>query len=316
MTRALYQSHSDTEKGMVDSSHRLARLNIPSNLTDAVVLDIGCNEGFFCNIAAERGAKQVIGIDGDAAPLAYARQRYPSQAIEFRHQSWNFLPVGLFDLVLWTSAMHYEQDPLTVLREIRRRLKPNGILILECGAVYSDEREMILVQRHDGTQIYPSIRLLKEHLLDDFAWRHVAPGELVGSDPVPRHVFHCTPRRPTILVLRGASGHGKTVMASSLKTSATKVISLDMFMYRVSSAKHHHSAFEKHIKAHHTGNNLSELYDSIDAAGLTIEYAKALARMIAPSDYVVVIDGYMTDTQFAQLERVTGHTVRMWDACR
>jgi SAM-dependent methyltransferase len=314
MSRALYQSHSDTEQGMVDSAHRLARLQIPDNLAGASVLDIGCNEGFFCNIAAQRGATRVVGIDGDGAALAFARQRYASKGIDFRQQTWATIPDGPYDLVLWTSAMHYEHDPLTVLRRVHQVLRPGGTLILECGAVSSDIREMVPVQRHDGTPIYPTTRLLKEHLLKDFAWREASPQEFIGSDPVPRYVFHCRRKTTMLIVFRGNTGDGKSYAAQTLCASATKTVSLDLFVYRILCAKHHHTPFEKFIKANHTGADLTALYQRIDADGLTTDYAEALARTIAPSDDLVVIDGYMTDAQVSALELATRSKVKLWEA--
>jgi SAM-dependent methyltransferase len=314
MTRALYQSHSDTEKGMVDSASRLVRMMLPQRLDGAAVLDIGCNEGFFCGLAAERGAVQVIGIDADPVALAFARQRYPQRQIEFRQQPWRTLPDGPFDLVMWTSAMHYEPDPLSVLREVARRLKPGGLFVLECGTVATDARETLPVQRHDGTHLYPSMRLLREHLLRDFAWREVAGAEMAGSDPVPRYVFHCSPKRPTVIVFRGRPGQGKSVAAWSLHRSATKTILLDLFLHRVATAKYHHTRLEKFIKENNTGRNLGLLYEGIDTADLTSDYAQSLARTIAPSDEMVVIDGYMTDAQFTALQKACGGHVKLWDA--
>jgi SAM-dependent methyltransferase len=316
MSRVLYQTHSPAERGMVDSLHRLERLMMPAALDGSVVLDIGCNEGFFCGLAAERGAKRVIGIDGNEQALNFAKGRYPSSRVEFRLQKWSSLPDEVFDLVIWTSAMHYEQDPLSVLREVHRRLAPDGLLILECGAVSSQVKEMVPVQRHDGTHIYPSLQLVEDYFLEDFAWRQVAAPETVGSDPVPRYVFHCTPRKAMIMVFRGKSGAGKSVASAMFSSTATKKISLDLFVFRIAAAQFQHSEFEQFVRRNHNGSNLTELYESIDANGLTSSYIALLTRTIASSDRLVIIDGYMTDIQLDELSRLTGSYARIWDAGR
>lgn len=309
-----YQSHSDSEKGMVDSAHRLARLGIPDDLQGATVLDIGCNEGFYCNVAAQRGAAQVIGIDGDPKPLEFARQRYPNPAIEFRHQHWARLPEGEFDLAIWTSAMHYELDPLAVLEQVRHRLKPNGFLILECGVVASHKNEMIPMQRHDGTCWYPSRRFMEEYLLSGFAFRQIGPPELIGTDPVPRYVYHCKRRIPTLLVFRGKTHAGKSSAAMALYESATKVIELDLMIYRISSGKYHNTKLEKYIKEKNTGYNLTSLYEGIDDQGLTEEWADLLSKTVAGSDKLVIVEGFITDKQCNALQRLTRGRVKFWDA--
>ena len=48
---------------------------------------------------------------------------------------------GPFDVILWSSAMHYEQDPARVLANIADRLTPGGMLILECGIVPGTARQ-------------------------------------------------------------------------------------------------------------------------------------------------------------------------------
>jgi 2-polyprenyl-3-methyl-5-hydroxy-6-metoxy-1,4-benzoquinol methylase len=150
MNFPFYQSHEGVV-GMSDSRHKWERLQVPEDLTGRTVLDIGCNEGLITSWLAQRNAEKVIGIDFDKPRIEYARLTYPAPNISFLCQSWSPLPDGRFDLVLWTSAMHYEKDPKSVLQNIWRQLKPDGLLILECGYVGSSGREMIPVTRHSDT---------------------------------------------------------------------------------------------------------------------------------------------------------------------
>src|SRR5215208_4426819 len=88
-----YQSFSD-EGGSSDSAGKLAALQMPADLEGKRVLDIGCNEGFFAIEAKNRGAAEVIGIDGDGAAIERAHARHPE--ITFLHQGWESLPPGPF----------------------------------------------------------------------------------------------------------------------------------------------------------------------------------------------------------------------------
>src|SRR4051794_24568346 len=116
-TQRTYQSHGD-QPGVSDSQRKLERLQIPADLTGKRVLDIGCNEGVFCAVFAKRGAKEVMGIDRNKSALDFARQHYGHLPITFHQQSWDQLPDGPFDLVLWSSAMHYAANPGEILGAI------------------------------------------------------------------------------------------------------------------------------------------------------------------------------------------------------
>ena len=314
MTYQRYQTHSPGEKGMVDSQHRLGRLQLPADMRGKAMLDIGCNEGFFCNVVAERGAAKVVGIDVSEGALSMARDLYGKRNIEFRHQPWTRLPDDVFHLVLWSSGMHYERDPLLVFRQVADRLAPGSLFVLECGVVQEGSKEMVLVQRHDGSFWYPTKRFLEEYLLYDFTFRQIGPGELIGTDPVPRFVYHCRKRRTSVIVFRGPTGTGKSAAAQSLYQAATKVIALDVFVYRIRFATHHHTDLQKYIRDNHRHTGLTELYTGIDDKGLTEEWTKLLAQGVAATDRVVIIEGYLTDKQVSALRTALQGRAKFWVA--
>ena len=170
----MYQSHGDSPPGMSDSQRKLTRLHLPQNLSGKQVLDVGCNEGFFCAIAAERGASRVVGLEHNRESLDVARQKYGHDSIEFLLQDWRSLPRGPFDFVLWTPAMHYEADPARVFRNIAEVLAPDGILVLECGVFEAPGKEMVLAHRHSDVRWYPTLPFLLDVLLSVFSVRRVA----------------------------------------------------------------------------------------------------------------------------------------------
>ena len=311
-----YQTHDPNTKGMSDSFNKLERLRFPAKLDGKSFLDIGCNEGFFCNVAASRGAARVVGIDFVKKSLDTARELYPHPKIEWHHQTWDVLPQGPFDVILWSSAMHYELDPLKVLRNIADILTPTGMLILECGIVPGTAKEMVLTQRHSDARWYPTEDFLTNELLKPFGFRRVAWPETTPGDPIPRSVYHCTRRQPLVLLVRGATHHGKSSLARQLAPAATKVIGLDSFVYRIAHAGYQHGKLGPFLKANFNANDLTALYEGIDTAGLTQEYAALLAQCVAESDGTVVIEGFMTDRQAAAMsDAVRGRAV-VWDATR
>jgi SAM-dependent methyltransferase len=301
---------------MPTAARKLERLRFPTDLNGQAVLDVGCGEGLFCAVAAQRGAAKVIGIDISAAAINEAKVRYESSVIHFSRQDWHNPPDGSFDLILWLSGSHYERDPAAMLRQLSRLLAPNGLLILECGVASGSTKEMVSVQRHSDTRWYPTYPLLKDLLGPDLAFREVSGAELTEGDPIPRLVFHCRKLLPTLLLIGGASTHGKSSFANTLSGSATKVISLDLVLYRIKSAKYHHTNLQEFIRDKHDDQDLSKIYYGIDEAGLTDDYAAFLAELVAPTDRLVIVEGLMTEPQVTALTKQLQGGAVVWESTR
>lgn len=311
-----YQTHDSSASGVSDSNRKLERLGIPQNLSGASVLDIGCNEGFFSAYMANHGAK-VTAIDYTKSAIEFAKIRYGSLGIDFRHQSWTALPEGPFDLILWTSAMHYEPDPGSVLRKIERILAPDGLFVLECGVRDKTHRkEMELVQRYSDALWFPTMSFLTEELLSSFAARQMTQGEKTGGDPTPRYVFHCTKRLPVVLLVRGRHRDGKTSLTSYLSRSTSKIVSLDHFVSRLAASPCHHSDVSRMFASKQPLNDLGSLYREIDERGLTEPYVNMLSQTVTPSDRFVVFEGDMTDPQAQAIEKALNKRAIVWDARR
>lgn len=176
-------------------------------------LDVGCNEGFFCGFAAHQGARRSMGIDHSRRFIERARARFPT--CEFVHQSWDELPDAKFDAILLASALHYAEDQPDLLRRLIKRLKPDGVLILELGIVSSKKSEWVRVKRGDDYRLFPTMPLLRE-ILKDYAWKWMGPSVSQSGDPVARHVLHISAKRPIAYLLLQPPAYGKSSIASSL----------------------------------------------------------------------------------------------------
>ena len=99
------------------------------------VLDVGCGGGLDVFLAAEFAgpAGRAVGLDLSPEMLARARGALagrPSAPIEFAEGSAEALPFpdGSFDLVLSNGALNLVPDKERAFREIRRVLRPGGVL--------------------------------------------------------------------------------------------------------------------------------------------------------------------------------------------
>lgn len=110
---------------------------------DKKVVDIACGEGygssFLSNIASE-----VTGVDIDAGVVKFASEKYRKQNLKFKQGSAAQIPVedNWADVVVSFETIEHHDQHEKMIREIRRILKPDGILIISTPdrRYYSDER--------------------------------------------------------------------------------------------------------------------------------------------------------------------------------
>ena len=96
------------------------------------MLDIGCGTGVLLKALADASPGTVLtGIDATREMLATARQRLPA-CVRLHQARAEQLPFGeaSFDAVISCNMFHYIRQPQTALQEMRRVLKPAGMLII------------------------------------------------------------------------------------------------------------------------------------------------------------------------------------------
>jgi len=93
------------------------------------LLDIGCGVGRFVKMALEQGFN-ATGIDRAPGALAYAEKYYGLRLIQGEAESIP-VPDKTYDIVTLIHVIEHSRNPLSVLREVRRVLKPGGILFIE-----------------------------------------------------------------------------------------------------------------------------------------------------------------------------------------
>ncbi len=93
---------------------------LPDSLAEAMVLDVGCSDGFFSIAAAQRGAKRVVGIDileHRIRNLAFASEHLGLSCIEPRLQSvYTLESDAQYSYGLMLETLHTLEHPLLALK--------------------------------------------------------------------------------------------------------------------------------------------------------------------------------------------------------
>lgn len=101
-------------------------------------LDVGCADGTLTNKIAQLLPKaKVVGVDVYMQALSLARKKYPR--LSFIKANAHNIPFekDSFDLVVCFETIEHVVDPLQVLRELRRVLKPEGqaVIVMDSGSL-------------------------------------------------------------------------------------------------------------------------------------------------------------------------------------
>lgn len=96
-------------------------------------LDIGCSTGFISDALHKAGA-EVTGLDIDEPGLEAARERFGDK-IEFICAGGEDIPAApqSFDIVIFNHIYEHVVDPDAVMTDIRRVLRPDGVVYLGLG---------------------------------------------------------------------------------------------------------------------------------------------------------------------------------------
>jgi SAM-dependent methyltransferase len=136
------------------------------------VLDAGCGSGYGAAMLAEAAAF-VTGVDVAPEAIQHAREHYPASNVRFLEASCAALPLtdGAVDLVVAFEVVEHLQDWRAFLREARRVLARDGLLVISTPnrAYYAESRRLsgpnpYHVHEFDAGEFCSELQLLFPHV--------------------------------------------------------------------------------------------------------------------------------------------------------
>lgn len=163
--------------GNLELEHRHRYLLAARAVAGRTVLDIACGEGYGSAMLAQAAAK-VTGVDISQEVIAHAQAKYRAGNLDFRRGSCTAIPLqdACVDAVVSFETIEHHDQHLAMMREIKRVLKPGGVLIISSPdkLEYSDRPQYS--NPHHVKELY---RGEFEKLLDAFFKGHVIYGQRV-----------------------------------------------------------------------------------------------------------------------------------------
>ena len=121
------------------------------DLSDRLVLDVGCGNGYYAwRMLAER-PRLVIGVDPSQKFLMQfhaAKHFLPNAPIEYLPLRDEDLPqrLGCFDTVLSMGVLYHRKSPFAHLEQLLQCLRPGGELLLETLVIEGDINQVLVPQ--------------------------------------------------------------------------------------------------------------------------------------------------------------------------
>ena len=144
----------NTEGARKSFAHPLNLRRIRQWLTeDSLIVDFGCGYGRCLGELLQAEYTDLVGFDFSPAMIAAARQQFPEIAFEQLESTSLPLPDGSVDAVLLFSVLTCvptDEGQRAIIAELRRVLKPGGLLYISDLWVQEDERNLTRYTRDEA----------------------------------------------------------------------------------------------------------------------------------------------------------------------
>ncbi|MDE1465173.1 glycosyltransferase [Spartinivicinus poritis] len=118
-------------EGIINLEHWHRYFYVLKHCENKTVLDIASGEGYGSYLVS-KVAKKIFGVDIDKDSISHAKNKYQNKNLEFIEGDCTRIPLPscCVDVVVSFETIEHHDQHLDMMRELKRVLKPDGILII------------------------------------------------------------------------------------------------------------------------------------------------------------------------------------------
>lgn len=179
------------------ATEHLHRYAIASKyVKNKIVLDIASGEGYGSNILAQK-AEQVYGVDISAETVKLASLKYVKSNLIFKQGSTSLIPLkdNAVDVVVSFETIEHHNQHHEMMQEIKRVLKPNGVLIISTPDKknYSDKPQAVNPHHVKELYIDEFKTLIKKYFVNtDFFYQKIFTGSIIKNENTKNDIVEFT----------------------------------------------------------------------------------------------------------------------------
>lgn len=121
---------------------------------DGIILDVGCGYGRTLDELYHNGYRNLIGVDFSKGMIERGRRQFPYLDLRVKEDASIALPDASVDAVILFSVLTCiwaNEEQKELLAEIKRILKPQGILYVNDFLLNTDERNLLRYEKYQKT---------------------------------------------------------------------------------------------------------------------------------------------------------------------
>ena len=157
------------ELSVVFEHHKYAYEETLPYVKDKIILDVGCGTGYGVNICSEY-AKFVVGLDYDLSAIKYCNENFVIENNSFLNSNALLLSIrdNSIDLAITFQVIEHIADAVKFINELRRVVKPSGLIIISTPNVTGPEKGKGKNRFHINEMNYSSLTNLLTKSFDSF----------------------------------------------------------------------------------------------------------------------------------------------------
>lgn len=121
---------------------------------DSIILDVGCGYGRILDELYHNGYCNLIGIDFSKGMIERGKQQFPYLDLRIKEDDKIAMPDASIDAVILCAVLtciRTNEEQKQLLAEIKRVLKPRGILYVNDFLLNTDERNLLRYEKYKET---------------------------------------------------------------------------------------------------------------------------------------------------------------------